>query len=112
MKAYLGIDIGSISTKGVVLDESSHILASEYLWTQADPIGASRRVLNSLREQLSGRDVRVAAVGTTGSRPGGSGGRRDDRRGGRQERDHRARGGHDERLSGRAHDIRDRRSGL
>ncbi len=67
MKAYLGIDIGSISTKGVVVDKDHAILASEYLWTQADPIGASKRVLNSLCAQLSGKDVQVAAVGTTGS---------------------------------------------
>lgn len=67
MKAYLGIDIGSISTKGVVVDKDNTILASEYLWTQADPIGASKRVLHALGAQLSGMDVRIAAVGTTGS---------------------------------------------
>lgn len=33
--AYLGIDIGSISTKGVIIDDSGNILASEYLWTVA-----------------------------------------------------------------------------
>lgn len=66
-KAYLGLDIGSISTKGVVIDDSNNILASEYLWTQADPIGAVKRLLNVLKEQLKGQDVRVAAVGTTGS---------------------------------------------
>lgn len=66
-KAYLGLDIGSISTKGVVIDDSNNILASEYLWTQADPIGAVKRLLNVLKEQLGGQDVRVAAVGTTGS---------------------------------------------
>jgi predicted CoA-substrate-specific enzyme activase len=67
MRAYLGIDIGSISTKGVVADEYNQILASEYLWTQADPIGAAKRVLHALREQLNGQSIRVAAVGTTGS---------------------------------------------
>jgi predicted CoA-substrate-specific enzyme activase len=67
MKAYLGIDIGSISTKGVVIDAEKHILASEYIWTQADPIGASRRLLRTLGEQLLGRDIHITAVGTTGS---------------------------------------------
>ena len=28
--AYLGIDIGSISTKGVIIDEQNNILAYEY----------------------------------------------------------------------------------
>ena len=66
MKAYLGLDIGSISTKGVVIDDDNNILASEYLWTQADPIGAVKRLLPSLAGQLND-SVRVAAVGTTGS---------------------------------------------
>jgi predicted CoA-substrate-specific enzyme activase len=67
IKAYLGLDIGSISTKGVVIDDSNNILASEYLWTQADPIGAVKRLLHVLKSQLDGQDVRIAAVGTTGS---------------------------------------------
>ncbi len=67
MKAYLGIDIGSISTKGVVIDADNNILASEYIWTQADPIGASRRLLHTLGEQLTGRDLQIVSVGTTGS---------------------------------------------
>ena len=32
-EAYLGIDIGSISTKGVIIDEHNTILASAYIWT-------------------------------------------------------------------------------
>ena len=39
MKGYLGIDIGSISTKGVVIDEDNNIIASEYLYTEGDPMG-------------------------------------------------------------------------
>ena len=67
MKAYLGLDIGSISTKGVVIDEDNQILASEYLWTQGDPITAVKNVLQVLEAQTKGQDFRVAAVGTTGS---------------------------------------------
>jgi len=66
-KAYLGLDIGSISTKGVVIDGQNNILAGEYLWTQADPIGAVKRLLHALKKQMDGQDVRVAAVGATGS---------------------------------------------
>lgn len=64
MKGYLGIDIGSISTKGVIIDENNDILASEYLWTEGDPIGAVKRLLKSLSTV---GDVEVVAVGTTGS---------------------------------------------
>ena len=67
MKAYLGIDIGSISTKGVVIDEKNTILASEYLWTEGDPMGAVRRLLHALQPQLDGKGANIVAVGTTGS---------------------------------------------
>jgi predicted CoA-substrate-specific enzyme activase len=64
--AYLGIDIGSISTKGVVIDESAKILAHSYLWTEGDPIGAVKRVLADLKGQIA-LGVEVCAAGTTGS---------------------------------------------
>ena len=67
MKAYLGIDIGSISTKGVVIDGDNNILAKEYLWTEGDPTGAVKKLLKVLEKQLEGRDVSIVAVGTTGS---------------------------------------------
>ena len=31
MKCYLGVDIGSISTKGVIIDEKNNILASYFI---------------------------------------------------------------------------------
>lgn len=67
MKAYLGIDIGSISTKGVVIDSEYNILAKEYLWTEGDPTGAVKRLLKALERQLGGKTVDIVAVGTTGS---------------------------------------------
>ncbi len=66
-KGYLGIDIGSISTKGVVIDEDNNFLASEYLWTEGDPMGAVKRLLKALEKQLKGKDVKIVSVGTTGS---------------------------------------------
>ncbi len=66
-KAYLGIDIGSISTKGVVIDENKNILASVYLWTEGNPIGASKKVIARLGEMLDQNEYKVVAAGTTGS---------------------------------------------
>jgi predicted CoA-substrate-specific enzyme activase len=66
MKAYLGFDIGSISTKGVVIDENLQIIANSYLWTEGNPIGAVKHVLAELKGQISD-NVQVVAVGTTGS---------------------------------------------
>ena len=65
-KAFLGVDIGSISTKGVVIDENNQIIANEYLWTEGNPIGAVKQVIEGLKNQI-GPDVQVMAVGTTGS---------------------------------------------
>ena len=69
MKAFLGIDTGSISTKGVVIDEQRNIIARSYLWTEGNPTVAARKVADELHEQLQegGYNVEVMAVGTTGS---------------------------------------------
>ena len=66
MKGYLCIDIGSISTKGVVIDGDNNIIAKEYLWTEGDPMGAVKRLLKALEKQV-GSKAEVVAVGTTGS---------------------------------------------
>ena len=65
-KAYLGIDIGSISTKGVVIDENNEILADSYLWTMGNPIQAVKDVLNEMAQKIDG-DYTVVNTGTTGS---------------------------------------------
>jgi activator of 2-hydroxyglutaryl-CoA dehydratase len=65
-KLYLGVDIGSISTKAVAIDKDNNIFARSYLWTEGNPIGAVRRVLDEIQRQIAGRGE-VFAVGTTGS---------------------------------------------
>lgn len=65
--AYLGIDIGSISTKGVIIDNNNRILASTYIWTEGDPMGAVKKLLHILKEQLDEDNYRITASGTTGS---------------------------------------------
>ena len=47
-KGYLGIDIGSISTKAVLLDEDDNIISSCYLWTKGSPINAVKNVLKEI----------------------------------------------------------------
>lgn len=66
-KAYLGIDIGSISTKGVVIDEDNNIIASSYLYTEGNPISASKKVVKELKRQVDTSEYQVVGVGTTGS---------------------------------------------
>lgn len=64
---YLGIDIGSISTKGVVIDENRAIIARSYLWTEGNPTEASRNVVRELEAQVAGTGVQIVGAGTTGS---------------------------------------------
>lgn len=65
--AYLGIDIGSISTKGVIIDANRAIIARSYLWTEGNPAQAAKNVVAELRTQVDPAHVRIAGAGTTGS---------------------------------------------
>ena len=67
LDAFLGIDIGSISTKGVIIDSQRQIIARSYQWTEGDPVNASRRVIAELGGQIDQSKVAVRTVGTTGS---------------------------------------------
>lgn len=66
MNCYLGVDIGSISTKGVIIDENNHILTSSYIWTLGNPIDAVKRLIGELKSKLDKKYI-VKGIGTTGS---------------------------------------------
>ena len=63
---YLGIDIGSISTKGVIIDDDNHIIRSLYMWTEGNPVKATKELINGLKENLQDEYV-IKGIGTTGS---------------------------------------------
>jgi len=64
--AYLGLDVGSISTNLVVIDEEERLVAKRYLMTAGRPIEAIRRGLQEIGEEV-GDLVEIKGVGTTGS---------------------------------------------
>lgn len=66
MDVYLGIDVGSVTTKLVALDSTYQVRASLYRRTHGRPIDAVQQGLMELQAQLP-PECRVAAVGTTGS---------------------------------------------
>ena len=66
-KLYMGIDIGSISTKGVIIDEYDNIIASSYIYTEGNPIKAVKDVVKEMREKIDLNNYQVVSVGTTGS---------------------------------------------
>ena len=63
---YLGIDIGSISTKGVIIDKNNNIITSLYIWTNGNPISAVKKLVGELKNSLPS-DYVVKGIGTTGS---------------------------------------------
>jgi predicted CoA-substrate-specific enzyme activase len=67
MKGYLGVDVGSVSTNLVVIDEKATVLAYVYERTRGQPISAVQNGLIKLRQNLSGNNIKIAGVGTTGS---------------------------------------------
>lgn len=66
-KAYLGIDIGSISTKGVIMDENNQILSSHYIWTEGNPIAATKTLVRLLEEGFDQENYEIVGTATTGS---------------------------------------------
>ncbi|MCK5421496.1 MAG: CoA activase, partial [Deltaproteobacteria bacterium] len=66
IKAYLGVDVGSISTNVVVIDNQNRVLSKRYLMTAGRPLEAIKKGLKEVGEEV-GNKVQVLAVGTTGS---------------------------------------------
>jgi predicted CoA-substrate-specific enzyme activase len=69
VRGFLGIDIGSTSTKLALVDDARRVVVDIYRKTGGDPIGATQKLLRALRE-LSRRQsatVEILGVGTTGS---------------------------------------------
>ncbi len=66
MEAYLGIDVGSVTTKFAVLDKSDELIANLYLLTQGKPIEMVQQGLSQIKQQLP-EDAEICGVATTGS---------------------------------------------
>ena len=68
-KYYIGVDIGSISTKAVIIDNDNNIIASEYIWTEGSPIEATKKVVKALRNIVKKKQIEcnIFGIGTTGS---------------------------------------------
>ncbi len=66
MNTYLGVDVGSVTTKFAVLDDDYNVLSASYLRTRGRPLDVVQNGLRQLSQNLNGyRGVR--GVGTTGS---------------------------------------------
>ncbi|NLV15885.1 MAG: 2-hydroxyglutaryl-CoA dehydratase [Syntrophomonadaceae bacterium] len=65
VKAYLGVDVGSVSTNLVALDSEFKVLETIYLRTMGNPVKASQEGYQMLISRLPG--LKVMGVGATGS---------------------------------------------
>jgi len=68
----LGLDVGSTTTKAVLMRTTDQaMLASVYLRTSGDPVGASRRcyraILDQVRRQVDPDRISISGLGVTGS---------------------------------------------
>jgi predicted CoA-substrate-specific enzyme activase len=69
MKTYLGIDIGSLTIKFVLIDENANVLYWTYERTGGKPIEAIQKGLKKLKEWIENHNpkIEISGVGTTGS---------------------------------------------
>ena len=66
IEAYLGLDVGSISTKAAVIDSQNRLLAKHYMMTAGRPLEAVRTVLDIVGKKVIGK-VKIQGAATTGS---------------------------------------------
>ena len=66
VKAYLGVDIGSTTTKYALIDDEGQIINKCYVPTRGKPIEVTQKLLRTLCDQ-TGKQVTLLAIATTGS---------------------------------------------
>ncbi len=63
--AYLGIDVGSVSTNVVLIDEEGKLITKRYLLTAGRPIDAVKKGIGQISEEYP--HIKIKGVGVTGS---------------------------------------------
>jgi predicted CoA-substrate-specific enzyme activase len=67
MNCYLGVDIGSVSSNLVLLNEKKHLVHKVYLRTQGNPVRAIKEGYAQLMKEVDENNLNIRGVGTTGS---------------------------------------------
>jgi predicted CoA-substrate-specific enzyme activase len=69
VSAYLGIDVGSTSTKAVLMDAAQTVLAGFYTRTAGKPLAAVQAIFGAVRGMVlkNGIDLNIVGTGTTGA---------------------------------------------
>jgi predicted CoA-substrate-specific enzyme activase len=68
VRAFMGVDGGSTSTKAVLLDEEKNVIATSYRLSKGNPIADTMDVVGDLQRTIEGQGATLAilGVGTTG----------------------------------------------
>lgn len=66
LNGFLGIDVGSVSTNLVVIDDQGQVVEKLYLRTRGQPIKTIKNGLEYMQQRLEGK-VNIMAAGATGS---------------------------------------------
>jgi predicted CoA-substrate-specific enzyme activase len=66
VRTYLGVDVGSVTTKLALLDDQDRLVASTYLRTEGKPISIIQQGLEHIRKQMPPQGE-ICGVATTGS---------------------------------------------
>jgi predicted CoA-substrate-specific enzyme activase len=64
-KAYLGVDVGSVSTDIVALDPQGAVISQQYFRTNGQPLECVKQGLKNLEQAIP--KIEILGVGTTGS---------------------------------------------
>jgi predicted CoA-substrate-specific enzyme activase len=69
LNAYLGIDVGSTSTKAVLIDRNKAVVAGFYTRTAGKPVAAVQALLAAIHDLVlkKGVDLKISGAGTTGA---------------------------------------------
>ncbi len=69
LRGFLGVDVGSTSTKAALVDEAGQVVLDVYRRTAGDPVGATRLLFVAIRDLAARLGARLEILGaaTTGS---------------------------------------------
>ncbi len=71
MDVYMGVDVGSVSVKIVMIDENNNVVEKVWLRNQGSPIESVRKGIDKLKSTLESNKmmdkINIVGVGTTGS---------------------------------------------
>lgn len=66
IRAYLGVDVGSTTTKYALVDEQGRIIGKRYVTTRGRPIEVTQELMRHIRDTFGDR-LEILGVATTGS---------------------------------------------